>query len=162
SCYFTAGDFNAVLQKSSDGGKTWTKLAPISPNFPLGGVYSAPIVAEPNGALDVLYWQHPTDPKTLSVSPGQQYCTRSENGGNAGGKGGRPRVGVGPQAGRVALKVGWIEGSRAVAPAGILYASWDTQQGTRDTAWLAWSTNGGKRWSAPLRVASSHSGQLIQ
>ncbi|HKC77736.1 MAG TPA: sialidase family protein, partial [Gaiellaceae bacterium] len=45
SCYFDAGDFNAVIQRSSDGGKTWTKLAPISPNFPLGGVYSAPIVA---------------------------------------------------------------------------------------------------------------------
>jgi hypothetical protein len=158
SCYFTAGDFNAVLQKSSDGGKTWTKLTPISPGFPLGGIYSAPIVAEPDGTLDVLYWQHPTDPKTLRVSPGHQYFTRSKD----GGKTWSPPVVVGAHAGTMGLKVWWIDGSLAVDPAGILYAAWDTQQGSRDTAWLAWSTNGGTRWSPPLQVASSRSGHLIQ
>jgi hypothetical protein len=158
SCFFTGGDFNAVIQRSSDGGKTWTKLAPVSPGFPLGGVYSAPIVAEPDGALDVLYWQHPTNPKTFAVSPGHQYFTRSTNGGNTWS---RP-VTVGPHAGTMGLKVWWIDGSLAVDRAGVLYATWDTQQGPRDTAWLAWSTNGGKRWSSPLRVASGRSGHLIQ
>jgi len=158
SCYFNRGDFNAVLQKSVDGGKTWTKPAPISPGFPLGGVYSAPIVAERNGALDVLYWQHPTDPNTFRVSPGSQYFTRSTNGGRSWSK----PVPVGAQAGTIGLKEWWIDGCLAVDPGGTLYATWDTQRGSRDTGWLAWSTNGGKRWSRPLRVASSRTEHLTE
>jgi BNR repeat protein len=158
SCYFKGGDFNAVLQKSPDGGKTWTALAPISPGFPLGGVYSAPIVAEPDGTLDVLYWQHPTNPKTLAVAPGRQYFTSSKDGGSTWS----PRVAVGAQAGTIGLQDWWIDGSLALDPAGILYATWDTQQGSRDTAWLAWSRDGGKHWSSPLRAASSRSGHLTE
>jgi hypothetical protein len=52
SCVFSAGDFNAVLQRSTDGGRTWTTPTSISPGFPLGGVYSAPIVAPRNGTLE--------------------------------------------------------------------------------------------------------------
>jgi BNR/Asp-box repeat protein len=158
SCVFTAGDFNAVLQRSTDGGKTWTKPAPITPGFPLGGVYSAPIVAERNGTLDVLYWQHPTDAKTLAVSPGHEYFIRSRNGGTTWS---RP-VPVGARAGSIGLNEWWIDGSLDVDRAGTLYATWDTQRRGRDTAWLAWSTNGGKRWSSPLRVASSRSEHLTQ
>jgi photosystem II stability/assembly factor-like uncharacterized protein len=158
SCYFDGGDFNAVFQKTTDGGQTWTKLVPISPGYPLGGVYSAPIVAEPDGTLDVLYWQHPTDPKTLAVSPGHEYFIRSTDGGNTWSH----PVPVGPQAGSIGLKEWWIDGSLAVDRAGVLYAAWDTQGNGRDTAWLAWSTNVGKRWSRPLRVASSRTEHLIQ
>ena len=158
SCYFTGGDFNAVIQRSADGGRTWTKPAAISPSFPLGGVYSAPIVAEPDGTLDVLYWQHPTDPKTLTVSPGREYFTRSADGGATWSH----PVLVGPQAGTIGLKEWWIDGSLAVDRGGILYAAWDTQSHGRDTAWLAWSTNGGKRWSPPVRVASSRTEHLTQ
>lgn len=158
SCYFSSGDFNAVFQKSSDGGKTWTHLSPISPGFPLGGVYSAPIVTEPNGALDVLYWQHPTDPKTLGVSPGHEYFIRSTDGGSSWSH----PVAVGAQAGTIGLKEWWIDGSLAVDGAGTLYATWDTQRQGRDTAWLSWSTNGGRRWSSPLRVASSRTEHLTE
>jgi BNR repeat protein len=158
SCYFKGGDFNAVLQKSPDGGKTWTALAPISTGFPLESVYSAPIVAEPDGTLDVLYWQHPTNPKTLAVAPGRQYFTSSKDGGSTWS----PRVAVGAQAGTIGLQDWWIDGSLALDPAGILYATWDTQQGSRDTAWLAWSRDGGKHWSSPLRAASSRSGHLTE
>jgi hypothetical protein len=158
SCYFRGGDFNAVIQKSVDGGRTWTKLAPISPGFPLGGVYSAPIVAEPGGALDVLYWQHRTDPKTLAVSPGREYFIRSTDGGDSWST----PVPVGPRAGTIGLKEWWIDGSLAVDPAGKLYASWDTQSHGRDTAWLAWSTDHGRRWSRPLRVASSRTEHLTE
>ena len=45
-------------------------------------------------------------------------------------------------------------------PIGTLYAGWDTQSRSRDTAWLAWSTNGGRRWSRPLRAAASRTGHL--
>jgi BNR repeat-like domain len=158
SCYFTAGDFNAVLQRSTDGGRTWTKPTPISPGFPLGGVYSAPIVAEPNGALDVLYWQHPTNPKTLRVSPGHEFFSRSTDGGKTWSK----PVPVGLRAGTIGLTEWWIDGSLAVDRAGTLYASWDTQRRGHDTGWLAWSTNHGRRWSSPLRVASSRTEHLTE
>src|SRR5947208_13810509 len=121
SCVFGGGDFNAVIQKSSDGGKTWTKLTPISPGFPRGGVYSAPIVAEPDGTLDVLYWRHPTNPKTLAVSPGHEYFIRSTDGGTAWS----PPVAVDPQSGTIGLREWWIDGSLAVDSAGTLYAAWD-------------------------------------
>lgn len=158
SCSFSAGDFNAVLQKSSDGGKMWTRLRPISPGFPLGGVYSAPIVAEPDGTLDVLYIQDPTSRRTLRVSPGHEYFTRSTDGGSTWSK----PVAVDPGTGTVSLDTWWIDGSLAVDPAGTLYAAWDTQDGKRDTAWLAWSSDGGKRWSAPLQVASSRQESLVE
>jgi hypothetical protein len=158
SCVFTSGDFNAVIQKSTDGGKTWTMPGKVSPSFPLGGVYSAPIVAQPNGTLDVLLWQHPTNQKTLAVSPGREFFTRSTDGGTTWSK----PVAVGPGAGTIGLDTWWIDGSLAVDPAGNLYASWDTQSGSRDTGWLAWSTNGGSRWSAPLKVATSGSQHLVQ
>lgn len=158
SCYFDAGEFNAVIQRSSDGGRTWTKLAPISPNFPLGGVYSAPLVAEPNGALDVLYWQHPTDPSTLRVSPGRQYFIRSTDGGRTWS----PPVPVGATTGTIALKTWWIDGSLDDDPSGTIYAAWDTQGSGRDTGWLAWSRDGGKHWSTPIRVASGRTGHLTE
>jgi hypothetical protein len=158
SCYFGRGDFNAVIQRSSDGGKTWSALAPISPGFPRGGVYAAPIVAEPGGTLDVLYWQHRTDPKTLRVSPGREYFTRSTD---RGASWSRP-VAVGARTGTIALREWWIDGSLAIDGGGTLYAGWDTQRRSHDTAWLSWSTNGGKRWSRPLQVASSHSEHLTE
>jgi hypothetical protein len=158
SCYFRGGDFNAVLQRSSDGGRTWTKLVPISPGFPLGGVYSAPIVAQPDGTLDVLYWQHPTDPKTFTVSPGHEYFTRSTDRGDTWS---RP-VPIAPQAGTIGLREWWIDGSLAVDRAGTLYVGWDTQNGSNDTAWLSWSTDGGMHWSAPLRVAASRTEHLTE
>ncbi len=151
SDYFVAGQFNAVMQKSSDGGRTWTQLVSISPGFPLGGVFSAPIVAERNGTLDVLYWQHPTDPTTFALSPGHEYFTRSTDGGATWST----PVAVDPRAGSIALPVWWIDGSLAVDSAGDLFAAWDTQHKRRDTAWLAWSSDGGRRWSKPLRVTSS-------
>jgi hypothetical protein len=158
SCVYGAGDFNAVIQKSTDGGATWTMPTAISPGFPLGGAYSAPLVVQRNGTLDVLYWQHPTDPKTLRVAPGHQLFTRSTDGGKTWSK----PVAVGRKAGAISIYEWWIDGALALDPAGNLYASWDTQRGGRDTAWLSWSRSGGKRWSAPLRVAGSRSEHLIE
>lgn len=158
SCAFAGGDFNAVLQKSTDGAKTWTMPAPISPGYPLGGVYSAPIVAEPGGTLDVLYLGHPTDPSTLAVGPGTEYFTRSSD----GGANWSTPVAVDPEAGTVALPTWWIDGALAVDSAGTLYATWDTQAGKSDTAWLATSINGGQTWSAPLRVTSGSTERLTK
>jgi len=158
SCYLEGGEYNAVLQRSADGGKTWTQIDRISPGYPRGGVYSAPIVTDPDGSLDVLYWQHPTDPNTLSVAAGHEYFIRSTNGGGSWTK----PVLVGAKAGTVGVKEWWIDGSLAVDTAGTLYAGWDTQRGARDSAWLAWSTDHGAHWSSPLPVASSRAEHLTE
>jgi hypothetical protein len=157
SCAYAAGDFNAVVQRSADGGRTWSGLTHISPAYPTGGVYSAPIVAEPDGTLDVLYIRHPTNPSTLKVSAGGEFFTRSTDGGS---KWSTP-VAVDPGAGKISVPEWWIDGSLAVDPAGNLYAAWDTQ-GASDVAHLAWSTNGGATWSAPVRVTRSPGENLVE
>jgi hypothetical protein len=158
SCSYAGGDFNGVVQKSRDGGKTWTPPVPVSPGFPLGGVFGARVIAEPNGTLDVLYIQHPTDPTTLDVAPGGEYFTRSTDGGTTWST----PVAVDAQAGTINLTEWWIDGSLAVDPAGNLYAAWDTQRGRRDTAWLAWSSDGGQTWSPPLPVTSGSTEKLVE
>jgi hypothetical protein len=55
SCAFATGDLNVVMQKSTDGGKTWSTMSHISPGFPASGGDSAPLVVEPDGRIDVLY-----------------------------------------------------------------------------------------------------------
>jgi hypothetical protein len=157
SCAFSGGDFNAVIQKSVDGGQTWTMPTAISPGFPYGGAYMGRIVVEPDGTLGVLYWGHDTDPSTLAVSNGTEYFTSSIDGGTTWSA----PVAVGPGAGTIALPTWWIDGSLAVDSAGTLYAAWDTQNGTDDIGWLASSTDGGQTWSAPIEVTSGPGENLL-
>ena len=158
SCAFSGGDFNAVVQKSTDGGNTWTAPHPISPGFPLGGAFSAPIVVEADGTLDVLYLGHPTDPSTLAVGPGTEYFTSSSDGGATWSS----PIAVDPGAGAVALATWWIDGSLCIDSSGTLYTTWDTQTGTRDTGWLARSSDGGHTWSPALRVTSGSTERLTE
>jgi hypothetical protein len=148
SCAFAAGDNNAVIQKSTDGGKTWTAVHSVSPGFPLGGVFAAPLLVQPDGTIDALYLGHHTDPSTLAFSPGGEYFTRSSDGGQTWSA----PVQVGPGAGTVALTEWWIDDNIATDQAGNLYATWDTQTATTDIGWLSYSTNGGRSWSDPIRV----------
>src|SRR5437879_7615624 len=52
SCSFVAGDLNVVLQKSTDGGKAWSRIIPISRGLPGSGADRAPILVEPSGRRD--------------------------------------------------------------------------------------------------------------
>jgi len=54
NCAFATGDLNVVIQKSTDGGKTWGPIIPVSPGFPASGGDSAPILVESSGRIDVL------------------------------------------------------------------------------------------------------------
>jgi hypothetical protein len=147
SCAYAAGDFNAVIQKSTDGGKTWGPIIHVEPGFPLGGGYSAPLLVQPTGRIDVLYIHHPTSPGTLKVHPGHEYFTSSANGTTWS----RP-VELWPSKGSLSLPEWWIDGDIATDAAGNLYATWDTQTAQGDIGWLSYSRDGGGTWSPPVRV----------
>jgi hypothetical protein len=147
SCAFSAGDFNAVIQKSADGGKTWGPITHVEPGFPLGGGYGAPLVVQPNGRIDVLYIGHPTDPGTLKVHPGYEFFTTSRTGTDWT----RP-LKLWPGKGTLSLTEWWIDGDIAADAAGNLYVTWDTQTAKGDIGWLTYSRDGGRTWSPPVRV----------
>ena len=159
SCTFTAGDLNVVLQKSTDGGKTWSAMSDISPGFPNSGADSAPLVVEPNGRIDVLYQGYQVfNPPTDTLGTGSSYFTSSTDQGRTWSA----PVLVGGQAGFMSTLEWWIDGDISIDSAGNLYATWDTQ-GTNtdgsanDIGWLSYSTDGGVTWSAPVQASADQS-----
>jgi hypothetical protein len=155
SCAFSAGDLNVVVQSSTDGGKTFGKMVPVSPGFPWGGADAAPIVVDAGGRLDVLYQDFPTNPTTHVLSPGTNYFSSSTD----GGKTWSSPVEVGASVGTMALSEWWIEPSIGIDASGDLYGVWDTQgvnanKTAVDIGWLSYSTDGGAHWSAPTQGPS--------
>jgi hypothetical protein len=150
SCAYGAVDATAVVQKSTDHGKTWGPITPMQPGFPAGGGYDASIVVQPNGVVDALMWGHQLDPGTFAVHPGHEYFTSSAD----GGKTWSPAVEVGASAGSIAILTWWIDGNLSTDRAGNLYATWDTQTSSGDIGWLSYSTDHGRTWSAPIRVTA--------
>jgi hypothetical protein len=152
SCGFSAGDLNVVIQKSKDGGRTWSRVHPVSPGFPIGGADLAPIVVQPDGTVDVLYQRYPTQPGTLALRPGGEYFTRSFDAGQTWSVPIRIGEGVGTES----LDEWWIDSSLSTDSAGNLYATWDTQGSTSDVGWLSYSTDGGATWTPAIRVTPRH------
>src|SRR5579859_2865903 len=149
SCSFVAGDINVVVQRSTDHGRTWSKIIPISPGFPGSGADSAPILVEPGGRLDVLYQGYQiVDRATLRFGVGHTYFTSSANNGRTWSK----PLRIGPARLSMNTKEWWIDGSLGMDAAGNLYATWDTQSPQHDVGWLAYSTDHGRRWSRLVRV----------
>jgi hypothetical protein len=149
SCGYATGELNEVLQRSTDGGKTWSPMVPISPGFPISGGDSAPLVVEPNGRIDMLYQQYPIlDPTTYALGLGHEYFTSSTD---RGATWSTPVL-VGGNAGTMSLDEWWIDGDIGIDSAGNLYAVWDTQDPDGDTGWLSYSTDHGVTWSAPVQV----------
>jgi hypothetical protein len=150
SCAYGAVDATAVVQKSTDHGKTWGPITPMQPGFPAGGGYDASILVQPNGVVDALMIDHPLNPRTFKVHPGHELFTRSSD----GGKTWSPAAEVGGSVGTLSDTEWWIDGDLSTDRAGNLYATWDTQSasGDSDIGWLSYSTDGGRAWSAPIRV----------
>ncbi len=152
SCAYGAVDATAVVQKSTDHGKNWGPITPMQPGFPAGGGYDASVLVQPNGVVDALMIDHPLDPGTFTVHPGHELFTRSSD----GGKTWSPAVEVGGSVGTLSDTEWWIDGDLSTDRAGNLYATWDTQSasGDSDIGWLSYSTDGGRTWSAPIRVTA--------
>jgi hypothetical protein len=148
SCAYSHGDLNAVIQKSTDGGKTWGPITHLEPGFPLGGGYAAPLVVRPSGRVDVLYIGHPTSKRTRALHPGYEFFTSSKNGVTWPAH----PLKLWPDKGTLSLPEWWIDGDISADAAGNLYATWDTQTRRGDIGWLSYSTNKGRYWSRPIRV----------
>ncbi len=149
SCGVNGGDFTAVVQRSTDGGKTWSKMRSITGSASSGAV-DAPIVVQKSGTLDVLYEAFPTL-SSGGFGPGGLEFTRSTDDGHTWS----PPVAVGASVGTIAAGTWWTDGDLSSDADGNLYATWDTQSATADVGWLSYSTNGGATWSVPLRVTPS-------
>ena len=154
SCSFANGDLNVVIQRSTDRGKTFGPMSYVSPGFPASGADSAPLVVEPSGRIDVVYQGYTiTDASADRLGPGYSYFTSSTDHGFTWS----PPVRVGSQAGKMSTGEWWIDGDISTDAADNLYATWDTQGKSRaghatDIGWLSFSTDHGRRWSAPIQV----------
>jgi hypothetical protein len=153
SCAFSNGDLNVVLQRSTDGGRTWGPIIHVSPGFPASGGDSAPLLVEPSGRIDLEYQgYHIYNRTTYAMRPAHTYFTSSAD----GGKTWSAPVRVGPRRLTMSLAEWWIDGAIGSDSAGDLYITWDSQAGkqagARDTGWLSYSTNHGRTWSPLIRV----------
>ncbi len=156
SCAFLTGDLNVVIQWSTDRGKTWSPIVPVSPGFPASGGDSAPLFVEPSGRIDVLYQgYYITNTTTFTMNPANTFFTASTDGGAHWSA----PVLVGPGTGTMSLSEWWIDGALGIDSAGNLYATWDTQNSTNpaviateDIGWLSFSTDHGATWSPAVRV----------
>ena len=52
SCAYRNVDATAVIQKSTDHGKTWGPITHMQPGFPAGGGYDASVLVQPNGRVE--------------------------------------------------------------------------------------------------------------
>lgn len=156
SCGFSTGDVNIVMQKSTDGGKTFGPMTHVSPGFPASGGDSAPLLVEPNGRIDVLFQDYPiTNATTYAMAPGVEEFTSSTDGGSTWST----PVKVGAIAGTMSLSEWWIDGRIAMDAGGNLYATWDTEGANadgsaNDIGWLSFSTDHGRHWSAPIHAST--------
>jgi BNR repeat-like domain len=158
SCGVSGGDFGAVMQRSTNGGRTWSKMRPITPSA-LSGALDAPIVVQRNGTLDVLIEEFPAQSSSSAFGAGGELFTRSTDGGRRWSA----PVAVGASVGTIAAGTWWTDGHLSMDSTGKLYATWDTQSSTADVGWLAYSKDGGATWSSPLRVtpATGTSEELV-
>src|SRR5215813_1549685 len=145
---------NIVIQKSRDGGKTWSPITVVSPGFPdHGGGVAAPLLAEPGGRLDVAFWVWSGGALApYALPPNHIYFTSSVDGGLTWSK----PVAIRPGAGRIGYFVTWIDVALGTDAAGNLYATWDTQSPGGDIGWLSYSTDLGRMWTPARRVTPDH------
>jgi hypothetical protein len=148
SCAYATGDLNAVIQTSTDGGRTFGPITPIGPDYPRNGGTSAPVVVDRAGRVDALYWGHQIDEGTYTLHPGYEYFTSSRNAASWPTSPSR----LYPDVGSIALLTWWIDGDLAIDSRGVLYATWDTQTSAGDIGYLTYSIDGGASWAAPVRV----------
>jgi hypothetical protein len=141
SCYFLAGDYNILVVHSSDGGANWSNPVPVDPEYPNGGCPAGPLLVEPNGTIAVLYEDYSIGANHV-LGLGHNFFSRSVNGGGSWSLPVRVDNASFPNSSW------WIDGALARDNSGSLYATFDTINGSVDTAGVAISRDDGASWSA--------------
>ena len=129
------GPASVFIQKYADGGKTWSRMTPVSPGHL--GAAAAPLLVEPGGRIDVLMWAGHHDAFTSSADGGRSWSKL---------------VAVRPGAGRIGFGAMGIDAALGIDAAGTLYATWNTQRPGGDIGWLSDSADHGRTWSPARRV----------
>ena len=143
------GNANVVIQRSTNGSRTWSPISPVSPGFPdHGGGVGGLILVEPRGRIDLLFWVLAGGVRSPALPGGFIYFTSSADRGSSWS----PPVAVQPGAGTIGAAVTWIDGNLGIDAAGDLYATWDTQSPGGDIGWLSYSTDHGQTWSPAQRA----------
>ena len=137
-----------MVQKSTDGGKTFGPITPIGPGYPINGGYSAPVLVQPGGQVDALFWGHQTDPNTYALQPGYEYFTSSADGGTTWSP---RRCSSSPPPGRSRCRPGGSTVTWLSTPAATCMPP-GTPRPPGDIGYLSYSSDGGTTWSAPVRV----------
>jgi hypothetical protein len=161
SCSFSAGDLNAVIQKSSDGGRSWGPIVHVSPGFPASGADAAPMVVAPDGHIYAEYQGYQvTSPTKLTLTTAHSFVTTSGDDGAAW----TAPVRIGPPQLSMNDSEWWIDGAIGSDAAGNLFVTWDTQSGGADIGWLAYSTDHGLHWSRLQRVTpgTDHATHIVE
>jgi len=144
---------NIVVQRSTNRGRTWSRISVVTPGYPdHGGAVAGPLVVEPSGRIDIAFWVLAGGAEKPPALPaGHIYFTSSTT-----GRTWSAPVAIRPRAGRIGPFVTWIDVDLALDRAGNLYATWDTQRPGGDVGWLSYSSDHGRTWSAARRVTPDH------
>jgi photosystem II stability/assembly factor-like uncharacterized protein len=161
SCSFSAGDLNAVVQKSTDGGRSWGSIVHVSPGFPASGADAAPLLVGPDGQIYVEYQgYHVSSLTKFTLTTAHSFVTSSADDGSTWSA----PVRIGPPQLSMNDSEWWIDGAITSDTAGNLFVTWDTQSGGADIGWLSYSTDRGQHWSRLVRVTpgTDHATHIVE
>ena len=149
-----------VLARSTDGGASWSPATAIYDPGASRQTIGEVAVTTPDGVVHVFFVELGPSPANPTVTEGYLAVMRSADKGVSWSAPTRiaQLLSVGtrvPSQGQV-VRDSQILGSFAADPRdGTLYAAWQDSRftgGAHDAIVLAWSTDGGATWSAPIRV----------
>ena len=158
-----------VVARSDDGGRTFG--APVRVSEPDRRVIQPTVLAGPGsrvvvGALDlgddVLDYEGTHDGLT-PPDPRLRWRVVAWTSGDGGATFGPTAVVAAdlPVPQLIIADLGPTPGFAADPATGRLYATWDAGRDNARDCFVAWSDDGGRRWSAPVRVGPTHGSQLL-
>ncbi|MBO0769673.1 MAG: exo-alpha-sialidase, partial [Solirubrobacterales bacterium] len=143
-CDTRSGERDAVIQRSTDGGKTFGAPTPLGAN----GAFAAPLLVEGNGQVDVLLQHFHVSGKDQTLGAGAEYFTSSRDQGRSW----RAPISVSTPSTTIMPRNWWMNGALARDSGGDLYVTWDARRGNGDVGLLAYSSDHGRVWSKPIQV----------
>lgn len=154
-----AGTANVVMQRSTDGGQTFSPAVQVSDASRIHVGAATPVV-DSNGNVDVLYEDFKADARDFLNLPGPAWespfalvLTRSTDHGQSFSRGQEVDSNLMPS-GRFLVYLPQLP-SIAAGPNGSLYVAWADARTGADRVYLRRSTDGGQTWQPLVNVTSN-------